>query len=268
MLSFTKNRNKTERIERGIRNLFLFFGLLSMGMWTPAFSLMERSVSDNGSVSATIPSHAITRVSVQNDRIYDVRGPSGAYVVSNDNREGAIFIQPTAAYVGKPFTLFIATEKNNNYVLHLNSKSDAVSNSSVLPHGTSRESDTLLLKPIDDVNPATVQWESSSPYLQMISDVMRMMATDDRDNRLEGYSRTAVAGKPWPLGSIATVTLKTIYRGAHVEGRVYAVTNRTKSRIRVSEREFYRSGDRAIAIKSMVIGPYQTTFLYKVVSRG
>ena len=52
-------------------------------------------VENNAQISAEISAKELTRISVVGDRITLVRGSEGAYQISNDTVQGAVFIKPT-----------------------------------------------------------------------------------------------------------------------------------------------------------------------------
>src|SRR6202021_353142 len=51
-------------------------------------------VENNAKISVDIAATEITRIAVSSDRITLLRGTAGAYTVSNDNGQGAVFIKP------------------------------------------------------------------------------------------------------------------------------------------------------------------------------
>ncbi|OGT67599.1 MAG: hypothetical protein A3J38_10125 [Gammaproteobacteria bacterium RIFCSPHIGHO2_12_FULL_45_9] len=188
---------------------------------------------------------------MEGDRIIDVRGPAGRYVISNDTRMGAVFVEPTQTAASTVFSLFLSTEKQQNYLLQLKP--------------CAKMSDSIVLKPIDVQNAEALQWESTSPYVSVIVDLIRAMV---QRKTVEGYTLVSVAAAPLVWDALTTLTLQAIYRGAHLEGRLYTVRNSTDAEIHLSESLFYRSGDRAVALQRRVLAPHQSTYLYKVVSYG
>ncbi len=219
---------------------------------TSSFALQEKTIVNNDTANAFVSIKGLTRIAVQNDRILNVRGPDGAYELKEDNNQGAIFIHPSQDYQKKPFTLFIATETNQNYVLRVTPRD--------------RNADTILLKPLDAQNPQAQHWETASPYTQAITHLMADMVNH---NTPDGYVINKIV-KPQEhyLGDIAIIKLTEIYEGAYLQGQIYNVTNRTGLKITLTEREFYQAGDRAIALTNLVVPPYGQTQLYKVVSHG
>ena len=226
--------------------------IIGMSIMTNAFALQEKTVKENGTVNALVSIKGITRIAVDNDRIANLRGPQSAYTIQNDNVQGAVFIQPINDYQTKPFTLFITTERNHNYILRLTPKD--------------KNADMILLKPVGVFNPMALAFEKSTPYLEALSELINGMAKGDMP---EGYARDVIVNaKTHYLGDIASIKLKEIYSGAHLEGYVYQVTNRTAGTLQLSENEFYETGVRAISLATLTLAPKAQTLLYKVKSHG
>ena len=127
-----------------------------------------------------------------------------------------------------------------------------------------QSADTILLKPVYAVNPAASHWESASPYPEAITDLMSAMV---KGSPPEGYGVEDIASSSKQyLGSIAYAKLIRVYSGAHLQGQVYRVTNRTSVPLHFTESEFYKSGDRAVALSALNVNPQGQVLLYKVTS--
>ena len=226
--------------------------IIGMSMMTQAFALQEKTVKENGTVNALVSMKGITRIAVDNDRIANLRGPQSAYTIQNDNVQGAVFIQPINEYQTKPFTLFITTERNHNYMLRLTPQD--------------KNADMILLKPVGVFNPTALAFEKSTAYLEAISALIHGMANGDMP---EGYTQNTIENaKVQYLGNMASIQLKAIYSGAHLEGYVYQITNRTAGTLKLIENEFYETGVRAISLATLTLAPKAQTLLYKVKSHG
>ena len=66
-------------------------------------------VEDNAKISAEISAKELTRISVVGDRITLVRGSEGAYQISNDTVQGAVFIKPIV--INRLFIKFVLYQK-------------------------------------------------------------------------------------------------------------------------------------------------------------
>jgi hypothetical protein len=113
-------------------SLKLVFILMSIGYLQETVALQTKRVTDNETIEAVISNKELTRIAILHDRIRSSYGLEGMYELKNDPIQGALFIKPVEQQLA-PFTLFIGTEKNHNYVLHLTPKEQL--------------GDTLLLKP-------------------------------------------------------------------------------------------------------------------------
>src|ERR1700722_2542531 len=67
-------------------------------------------VENNAQISAEIAAKELTRISVVGDRIMLVRGSEGAYQISNDTVQGAVFIKPT---IGQPIVHKVCPVQKN-----------------------------------------------------------------------------------------------------------------------------------------------------------
>ncbi len=136
-------------------HLWLTVSLIAFSVWGGLTSAQAQTiiVENNAKISANISATEMTRIAVSNDRIALLRGTAGAYTVSNDNIQGAVFIKPVIISANpiktcrisknkresekhhkilcqksltqkkmkviKPFYLFISTEQGHHYVLNL-----------------------------------------------------------------------------------------------------------------------------------------------------
>lgn len=233
------------------RSLRLFFCCL-LG-WTVLAKAQVLPLSENATAKVNIASHEPTRIAVENDRIAILRGMEGAYTYSNDNTRGAVFLKPTEAYQNTPFYVFISTEQGHNYVLQLK------------PVAT-LSAGLLTLKPRHQALAAAQQWESTSPY----TDTLAQLMTDMVNHRTpDGYEVIPInAKKGFSVGTHMRLRLKTVYTGAHLQGKIYELTNSSTTSVTLTERIFYRPGDRALALREEIIPAGGKTLLYKVNSHG
>ena len=213
--------------------------VLSIALVQTCFAIQEKPIKDNGTAKAYVSIHGLTRIAVDNDRVQDVRGPEDAYQIKTDANQGAVFIQPTPVFQKRPFTIFLATEQGHDYMLRL------------MPRN--QPANTILLKPQGVLNPAAVHWETTSPYTEAITELMKDMVNQTLP---EGYAVDAI-GKA-KNQRVGDVNIKPI--------QIYQVTNCTAQTIILNEREFYQSGVRAIALTQQDIAPHGQIFLYRVSS--
>lgn len=222
--------------------------IVSLVLVSPCFALQTKTITDNEAINADISINELTRIAVDQDRIVRVRGLDGVYDMKNDPIQGALFIRPMADNQKKPFTLFIATEQNHNYVLHLMPKDQAA--------------DTILLKPKGVQKEKAARWESSSPYIKTLTFLMTAMMTNTVP---PGYAVDVLHKvKRQHLNHHLKVQLVRVCSGCHLKGYVYRVINQSKHPRTLTESDFYQAGDRSIALSNLTIAPKGEVFLYRV----
>jgi conjugal transfer pilus assembly protein TraK len=208
-----------------------------------SFALQTISVVDNETAQAFIPEKGLTRLAIDHGRITEMRGTDGIYKIdAKDLLQGALFFHVIAS-PPQPFTVFIDAEHHHHYVLHLTPRD--------------QDADTILLEP------KGTKTASHTPTL--VTQLMKALASH---SALKGYAITREAeSSPSPLKE-TTLQRVSVYKGAHLNGHIYRVTNQTNAPLTLTEKEFYRPGDRAIALAVLTLAPQASTWLYKVVNHG
>src|SRR3990167_965830 len=99
--------------------LSLFF-LLTLSAVKAA---LIQTLDESRVIEVPISKEDLTRITVQEDRIRNVFGVTGEYVLETDEDQGQIFIRPTD--LEKPFSLTLTTEKGRTQDLRLIPKDQA-----------------------------------------------------------------------------------------------------------------------------------------------
>lgn len=226
--------------------------LLPLLISSSCYALQIKSAVNNETVIAKVSATDVTRILVQGDRIQSVRGLKGAYTRENDNNNGEIYIQPSPLYQNRAFTILINTEMGRHYTLLLNPMA--------VP------SDTLMLVPKGVGHAVAARFENSSPYELTITHLVRAMTIGTMP---EGYAVKQVNNKTnYLYGNIASLKLKTIYEGFNLRGEIWEVTNKQSYMITLNERDFYKSGTRAISLETINVAPHSKIYLYRVISNA
>lgn len=217
--------------------------LLSFSL--PALALQTIDVIDNASAHANVFAGDYNRLYIQGDRILNVIGTPGAYVIQTDNILGQIYIKPLQT---APFTLNISTEQGKSYQLKLGVKQGPA--------------DTIVLQPPVTTPEQAQNWESETPYQETLTRLIQAMATGSFP---DGYTVVFAKDKnPLPLGNVATVTPITQYQGINLEGDVYILRNLTNQPLNLRPEQLYRKGAMAIALQTEAIAPKGQTRLFMV----
>jgi hypothetical protein len=266
-------------------HLGLTLPLMAFSAWvglTPA-QAQTMIVENNTKISVDIAASEMTRISVSGDRITLLRGTAGAYTVSNDNTQGAVFIKPVITadkitktcllpknkqktkkhykksckkhskpiHAVKPFYLFISTEQGHHYVLNLTPRYH-------------QQADMLVIKPQESVTEAAKIWETSDAYSQTL---IRLVDAIIHQKIPDGYTQfTLNKPKEWSVGSQLNLKLTDRYIGAHWDVDIYQITNHSRQTVTITESELFKAGDRAIYLKKTILSPKQSIQMIKVVS--
>lgn len=237
----------------------------------PAALAQVLTVDNNSRIVADISSTQVTRIAVANDRISRLRGAANAYVASNDDAQGAVFIKPVIlpktchpqpsnkknrpkkclppAKATKPFYLFIDTEQNRHYVLWLTPKKDS-------------SADMLILKPQEAEMAAAKAWEESGVYAHTL---LRLVTAIIQNQIPPGYTLADLKKEgDFTAGDSLRLHLVQSYLGAHLQADVYQIRNRSHHPIVLAEQDLSQLGDRAIYLQEQRLLPGQSTQLIKV----
>lgn len=226
---------------------FLLFELL---LDPSCFALQTVSIADNQTKNITVSAHELSRIFVAGDRIQNVRGLEGAYILTKDNAQGQIYVKPTSPYQAKPFNLFITTEQGRNYNL--------------LVTASAVSGQDIELKPSTPGKEAEL-WEKGTEYSQLLVKLITSMINDEVPS---GYlvvypdRRTKKGIKHNQL----TISLQKRYLGKYLYSEVLLVQNKSNNPINLNEVLFYQTGTRAIAFLHSVLPANGQTTLFRVMS--
>lgn len=222
-------------------------------LWTSnavAGQLLE--VRDGAVVSVRISGNEPNRLVVRDGRVHKVWGADGKVVLKPDADSGQIYLQPTDAWRNRPFSLFVRDEAGGVYTLVLT------------PTDMPAETVTLVrperMRGVDRRKAAA--WETEKPYESALLEIIKHMALNSLP---DGYSQTEV-NREIKLWQEAKLVLLGRYTGAKLEGEIYELTNVDNKKIRLDEREFYRTGVLAISIDRHELAPGEHTRIYLVVN--
>ncbi len=99
----------------GPRLFFKSLPFLFMGNFTHA--AIVHPINESKVIEVGISHTDLTRITVKEDRILNVFGVTGEYVLEADESQGQVFIRPTSAF--KPINLTLTTEKGMTQDLRL-----------------------------------------------------------------------------------------------------------------------------------------------------
>jgi len=175
-------------------------------MYSLCVSAMQvKTVKDNEVVHATISIHDMTRIFIDNDRIKEVKGLKGQYILSNDDQKGDVYIRPTNKNI--PINLYVLTEKNKTYQLKLRPQE--------------QQSESIML--MTSFAKHTQLAKKNIPFEHQLIHVIKNM--DSGNSSL--VERINTAAEYYKLDS-ANVLLKEVHLEEYLRGEVYHVFNKNK----------------------------------------
>ncbi len=241
---------------RSIDLLFMtiFIGASCMGVAvtaeTPLTSAQETTpveekmtqillMHDQKRLEANIGANVMNRISVLNDRIINVFGEEGTFMIQTEENTGQIFIKPTLENQTKALSISIITENGITQDLLL--------------HPAQTKASTLILKP---------HYKKSSLETVPASILGEKHRGNNTQEQWIQALRRAVLGELPKLGAITVASrkqsglrLKHIgrYQAENLLVDRFSVHNLTKTTQQLSEKQFYQQGDLAILLTQLVL---------------
>lgn len=205
------------------------------------------SFADNEQINVVLSKVDINRITVQNDKILSLNGPTGLYTAKNDEN-GAAYI---TLYADTPFTLYVTTVGGHSFSLFVVSAATVGKTIVFIPTSLPKAADTQ---------------EEASTYQQNLIILMNAMLSK---TSLEDYAYNEIKkGKSQDFLGLAKLTPIASYNGATQEGIIYEIKNKTSRVITFNPANFYQTGVRAVALSKQTLAPDDTGLLYEIVSKG
>lgn len=202
-------------------------------------------VVEDGRVTASIALHELNRIKVADDRIAQVFGNEGAFLIETEERTGQIFIKPNS---DKPLNVTVVTESQRSIDLQL------------MP--AERDPETLVLRFAK--HPEDLPENPARSFVDSLADLLVQLRTGEP---VPGFRRAVSEQKPFQRGEFSVQPIAT-YEGASLTGGVCEVTNISKEFKCLTESAFLNAGIAAIALERHTLAPHQSTKLYWVKKHG
>ena len=200
-------------------------------------------VQEGDEVNAVIGA-GLNRIAVEDDKIINVKGTHGDFVLDKDDELGQVYLQPTVEAKDKAIHLYVSTEKGNTYALNLTAVAASPESIVLIP---------AVEKTID------AQWEKSSTYEDSLKDIVKAMHTQS----FQGYNVEKAKIKLPKVQDVQVTHLQS-YIGPKLLGEVLEVKNTLNEEILLDEVSFYWEGVRAVSIVDKALAPKGTTRVYLV----
>lgn len=208
------------------------------------------TITENKRLEASIALDVMNRLAVVNDRIVNVFGDEGTFVVQTDEHTGQVFIKPTVENGDKSLSITLITENGVTQDLTLNP--------------TKSKATTLILKLSQQVKQYNSPAEGLLPGFAARNQTLQ-------DQWIQ-IMKQAV------LGELAIVETRMLPRNRKVTGfnlgydkcyqagslfiEVWKVKNIAKAPQELQEQSFFKAGDVALSLAKRVLQPNEKTFIY------
>ncbi|KPK51090.1 MAG: hypothetical protein AMS22_11475 [Thiotrichales bacterium SG8_50] len=189
----------------------------------------------------------LTRITVANDRIRNVRGIEGTLIIEPDKDTGDVYVRPR--FTNNAVSIYITTRKKRTYALLLEPTRDKV--------------ETLIIK---DVTPAPEEMttvEKAGDYIKVIKEMVRVMAVSDVPEDME----IKELNKTLPLWQDTTFVLERRWIASQIVGEKYRLVNKGTKPMVLAEQEFYVKGVAAVTIENMQLAAGEATNIFIVRQR-
>ena len=206
------------------------------------------TITENKRLEASIALDAMNRLAVVNDRIVNIFGDEGTFVVQTDEHTGQVFIKPTAENGDKPLSITLITENGVTQDLTLNP--------------TKLKATTLILK------------SSHKPYNSPAEGLLPGFAA--RNQTLQDQWIQVM--KQAVLGELAVVETRMLPKARKVAGfnlsydkcyqagslfvQVWTIKNISKVPQELQEKNFFKAGDLALSLAGRLLQPNEKTAVY------
>ncbi len=226
---------------------------------TSANAAILRTLDESKSIEISISKENLTRITVKDDRVANVFGITGEYVLEADEELGQVFIRPVGHETSKPIHLTLTTEKGHTQDLRLIPK-DQTPEALILEES---KQETLL----------------SQGSVTCMSTTQVSIARDEIEGLLQACQemRIPLGYKVAPLDLKDTsVTLKSPHllireiRGEKLRALTYEIKNLSKRALILSEDTFTqiphakRSDIIAVWMTKKTINPGERTHVYVI----
>jgi type-F conjugative transfer system secretin TraK len=225
----------------------------------------DYSIKDNGEAEVTISRNNVNRLKIFGDRIKDIRANSDELVIDTDKTSGEIFIKP--AFGKSSIDMFLKTENGFTYKVILKIKDlpaqQVFINRNDFTLQNYADADVLRrekLKLIDE----NLYFDFQDNYILSAINLIRAMSSgaslkeftsvDRESERILNYKEFKV---DWLYSYIKNDKSK-------ISGEIAKVTNKSRTRLDLTEEMFFRNGIRAVRIEKLALEPNESCLLYFV----
>lgn len=252
-IDFTKN-DRAKNVHKRSRKLQILMSvsccLIPVTCFlSAAYGAQLYPLNDLHVIEANISRQGLTRITVKDDRILNVFGITGEYVLETDEEQGQIFIRPMGPGSMNPISLTLTTEMGHTQ--------------------------DLRLAPIDKAPEAIILQDEEASKEGLAKKKAQSIASRDaiealvqacQENRIPvGYKAMPLEILPQKAGTQhKEYRLIREIRGPHLNGLTYKVNNTSHIPLIMAEQSFADPDVIAVSMPTKLINPGGSTYVYVV----
>jgi type-F conjugative transfer system secretin TraK len=221
---------------------------------TSANAAILRRLDESKSIEISISKENLTRVTVKDDRVANVFGITGEYVLEADEELGQVFIRPVGHETSKPIHLTLTTEKGHTQDLRLIPKDQAP---------------TALI--LEEGKQEKLSSQVSMTRMSIARDEIEDLVQACQEMRIPlGYKVAPLDLKPFKGPFKGPHLLIREIRGEKLRALTYEVKNLSKLPLILSEDNFTqiphakKSDIIAVSIGKRIINPGERTYVHVI----
>ncbi|MGM9489652.1 TraK domain-containing protein [Ideonella sp. YS5] len=245
---------------------------LAIGGSDSALAAQTLDVRDGDTALARISLRDQTRIRVDRGRITEVLGdihdaatnPAGRIALVRDDADGEVYVKPMPASAGWPSGPEAAPAPvTASAPVKLDIKTDR-GTFALLLQPADVVGDTLVLRPLGSVR-ALPEGEprKASAHARSVKALTLAMVSPGQDGAPKG-TPVVGGGREVALWREARFMLREVQHVPGLVGETYELTNVSGKRMVIDERELYRDGVVAVAVKRLTLAPGEATPVWLV----
>ena len=207
------------------------------------------NITEHKRLTAKIASEYMNRITVVNDRIVNVFGDEGTFVVQTDEHTGQIFIKPTAENGDKPLSITLITENGITQDLTLILSPLKASTLILKPQVNVKENykgRDALIHGFSSVHATTQEQQIQIMKQAVLGELAVVEQRNTKDRKVAGFNLQYV---------------KNYQSGAYLV-EVWRIKNNAKNSQELQEKIFFKNGDLALSLQKRLLQPNEKTYLY------
>lgn len=218
--------------------------LIIVCVTSSSFAKDVYEAKNGDTIIATISSTNLTRIEIQGQKI--LKDYSAADISKKITKPlGQVYLIPNTL---STFNLYVVSDTGNTYNLKLTPSKHATG-------------DSIVIKPADSLNKSSPQLQFvNQSYIRNINYLLEVMYLNREDGQ---YAATKINQAVLTYNGLDSVLLSN-YSNGSISGQVILLKNTSKSKINLTEAQFYSDHTLAVSIENTELGVNEFTRVFIV----